>query len=110
MRVCAVDHDFLHEKGFGLESISGPNVTKVQSNLFTVAVFLMAKLVARECQDDEAIAEALNQLVHLQKSENKDNFEAIWCHRQTTVAAPHMTPIPSLSTNCHQYRVPYVYR
>jgi len=66
MRVRAVDHDFLHEHGFGDESVSGSDVMNVESNLLAVAVLLMAELVARESQDDEAIAEALQQLVHLQ--------------------------------------------
>jgi len=65
MRVCSVDHDLLHERRLGDESVSGSDVMNIQANLFAVAVLLMAELVARECQDDEAIAEALQQLVHL---------------------------------------------
>lgn len=63
--VCSVDHDFLHEQGFGLEAVARSDVMKIESNFFAIAVLLMTELIARESQDDEAIAEALQQLVHL---------------------------------------------
>ena len=65
MGVCSVDHDFLHEQGFGLETVSRSDVMKIESDFFAIAVLLMTELIARESQDDEAIAEALQQLVHL---------------------------------------------
>jgi len=65
MGVGSVDHDFLHEQGFGLETVARSEVMKIESDFFAVAVLLMPELIARECQDDEAIAEALQQLVHL---------------------------------------------
>jgi len=64
--VGSVDIDFLHERGSRLKAVSGSDVAKVESNLFAIAVLLMSKLITRESQDHEAIAEALQQLVHLQ--------------------------------------------
>jgi len=63
--VCAVDENLLHQHRFCFEAVSGSDVTEAGADFLSIAVLLMAKLIARECQDDEAIAEALQQLVHL---------------------------------------------
>lgn len=65
MRVCPVDDHSLHEIRLRFESVSGSDVSKAHPDFLSIAVLLMTKLIARESQDNEAIAEALKQLVHL---------------------------------------------